>query len=70
MAKITLHARIEIALVTAVLLGSCSGSAFDTHTVAETYDLADVARVNSVNALYQVNELESRVEELEARLGV
>lgn len=70
MGKLTLHARIEIGLVAALLLGSCSGSALDTHTIAETYDLADVARVNSINALYQVDELESRVEELEARLGV
>lgn len=70
MAKLTLHARIEIGLGVALLLGSCSGSVLDTHTMDETYDLADVARVNSINALYQVNELESRVEELEARLGM
>lgn len=63
---INLHAKIEIGLLTALLLGSCA----EQNTVAEAYDLADVARANSVNALYRVNQLEGRVEELEARLGM
>ncbi len=66
--KLTLHARTEIGLVAALLLGSCSGSAFDRHTVAEAYDLADVARANSVNALMAAQELEERVSDIESRL--
>lgn len=66
--RITLHARIEIAIVAALLLGSCKDSAGNIHTVAEAYDLADVARANSANALNSVADLESRVEVLEARL--
>ena len=67
---LTLHARLEIALVAALLLGSCKDSAGNIHTVAEAYDLADVARANSANALYAAQELEERVSEIEARLGI
>jgi len=70
MRKLTLHARIEIGLVAALLLGSCSGSVLDTHTTAEAYDLADVARANSVNALYAAAALEERVTKIEDRLGI
>lgn len=63
---LNMHARIEIAAILLIALTSCS----DRHTMAETYDLADVARVNSANALYQVDELESRVSEIEAKLAM
>jgi hypothetical protein len=62
MAKLTLHARVEIALVMALLLGSCDRPEWE--------DRLDVADVNARNAIYRVNELESRVEELELRLGM
>lgn len=64
--KLNMHARIEIAAILLIALTSCG----DQHTMAETYDVADVARVNSANALYQINKLESRVSEIEARLNM
>ena len=68
MFKLNLNARIEIALVAVLLLGSCKDSAGNIHTVAEAYDLADVARANSANALDQAQMLESRVSDIESRL--
>ena len=66
--QVTLHAKIEVAAITMLLLGSCSSE--PRHTVAEAYDLADVARANSVNALYSAQELEERVSAIEERLAM
>lgn len=60
--KLNLHARIEIAAVALLLLGSCDRPEWE--------DRLDVADVNGRNALYRVNELESRVEEIEMRLNM
>lgn len=60
--KLNLHARIEIGLIAALLLGSCDRPEWE--------DRLDVADVNGRNALYRVNELESRVEEIEMRLDM
>ena len=60
MAKFTLHARIEIGLATALLLGSCNRPDWE--------DKLDVADVNARNAIHRVHQLESRVEEIEMRL--
>lgn len=62
--KLNAHAQIEIAVVTALFLGSCSAT--PKYNASEAYDLADVARANSVNALNAAAELESRLEELES----
>lgn len=61
------HARIEIALATLLLLGSCGDSAPRRFTEGD-YDRLDAADVNARNAIYRVNVLESRIEELEQRL--
>lgn len=58
--KLNLHARIEIGLVATLLLGSCNKPAWE--------DKLDVADVNARNAIYRVNELEARVDEIEMRL--
>ncbi len=60
--RFNLHARIEIAAVAALLLGSCGKPEWD--------DRLDVADVNARNAIYRVNELEGRVEEIEERLNM
>lgn len=60
--RLTLHARIEIAVVAALLLGSCGKPEWD--------DRLDVADVNARNAIYRVNELESRVDDIESRLNM
>lgn len=60
--RLTLHARIEITIVAALLLGSCADR-------PEWEDRLDVADVNARNAIYRVNELEGRVSEIERRLG-
>lgn len=64
--KLNMHARIELSAILLLALTSCG----ERHTLAETYDLADVARVNSANALEQIDDLDSRVSELEAKLGM
>jgi hypothetical protein len=66
--RLNAHARIEIALVAVLLLGSCGDNAYRRFTEGD-YDRLDVADVNARNAIYRVNELESRVEELERRIG-
>jgi hypothetical protein len=65
MPKWSIRARCEIAAITVLLLGSCSGS--QRFNAGDAYDLADVARANSVNALAAVEALESRVAKLEAK---
>ncbi len=51
----------EALIVAALALGSCSRPAWE--------DKLDVADVNARNAIARVDALESRVEELEAKLG-
>ena len=59
--RFTLHAKIELAIVAALLLGSCK---------AEWEDRLDVADVNARNALSHAADLESRVSEIEDRLNM
>jgi hypothetical protein len=67
MLKLNAHARIEIALVTILLLSSCDSlPANFTRGDSEKLEMADV---NARNAIYKVNALESRVEELERKIG-
>ena len=68
MRKLSAHARIEIALALAILLGSCGDNAYRRFTEGD-YDRLDVADVNARNAIHRVNELESRVDEIEQRLS-
>ncbi|WP_374528661.1 hypothetical protein [Novosphingobium sp.] len=65
---LNLHARIEIAAVAVLLLGSCGDSAPRRFTEGD-YNRLDAADINARNAMYRVNELEGRVEELERRIG-
>lgn len=58
--SLTCHAKFEILIVAALLLGSCK---------AEWEDRLDVADVNGRNAIYRVNALESRVDELESQIS-
>jgi len=62
------HARIEIALVSVLLLSSCGQNAYHRFTEGD-YDRLRVAYINAQNAIAKVDDLESRVDELEARLG-
>lgn len=57
----------ELVIVAGLLLGSCGQNASRRFTEGD-YDKLDVADVNARNAIYRVNELEGRVEELERRL--
>jgi hypothetical protein len=52
----------EILIFGALALGSCDRPAWE--------DKLDVADVNARNAIYRVNELESRVEEIESKLNM
>lgn len=58
----------EAIIIAGLLLGSCGQNASRRFTEGD-YDRLDVADANSRNAIYRVNELESRVEELERRLN-
>lgn len=64
--RATIHAKIEIAIVAILLLGSCDTQ----HTPNDAYDLADVARANSANALSQIEELEGRIDDLESKAAL
>ena len=57
----------ELVIIAGLLLGSCGQNATRRFTEGD-YDKLDVADVNARNAIYRVNELEGRVEELERRL--
>lgn len=59
--RLTLHAKIEIAVVAVLMLGSCK---------AEWEERLDVADVNARNALAHAADLESRVSEIEERLNM
>lgn len=59
--RLNIHARIEIAIVAVLLLGSCK---------PDWEDRLDVADVNARNAIHRVNSLESRVDEIEAQLNM
>ena len=57
---LTRHAEVEIAIVAALLLGSCT---------PDWEDKLDVADVNARNAIYRVNAVESRVDDLESQIS-
>ncbi|MBA4752792.1 MAG: hypothetical protein H2055_11275 [Sphingopyxis sp.] len=57
----------EMMIIVGLLLGSCGDSATRRFTEGD-YDRIDIADTNARNAIYRVNELEGRVEELERRL--
>ena len=67
--RLNLHARIELAAVAVLLLGSCGDNAYRRYTEGD-YNRLDVADVNARNAINQVNELEARVESLEQKLNM
>ena len=66
--RLNLHARIEIAAVVALLLGSCAGDGPRLYTHDEIQDIAADAAADV--AAEQVSELESRVAEIESRLNI
>lgn len=59
----------ELIIVAGLLLGSCGENATRRFTEGD-YDKLDVAGANASNAIARVNELESRVEEIEMKLGM
>lgn len=59
--RLTFHARVEIALVATLLLASCK---------PDIDDRIDVADVNARNALEKIEQLDSRVSEIESRLNM
>ena len=68
MSKLNLHARIEIAAVAALLLGSCqSDNPNSPERLAVRIDDADV---NARTAINVANDLEERVSEIESRLNM
>lgn len=68
MFKLNLHARIEIAAVAALLLGSCqSDNPNSPERLAARIDDADVNARTAINA---ANDLEDRVSEIESRLNM
>lgn len=61
MRRLTFHAKAEIALVATLLLASGDPN-FD--------ERIEVADVNARNALYKIEQLDSRVSEIESRLNM
>ena len=66
--RFNIHARIELAGVAMLLLGSCGDSAPRGFTEGD-YSRLDAADVNARNAINRVDELEGRVEALEQGLN-
>lgn len=69
MPKLNAHARIEIALATVLLLGSCAGSSDNKFTDAQRDEITDIAGDVSA-APEELYALQSRVTAIEKRLGM
>ena len=67
--RLNLHARIELAAVAVLLLGSCGDNAYRRYTEGD-HNRLDIADVNARNAIYRVNQLEGRVEALEQQVNI
>lgn len=65
MGKLTLHARIEITLAAALLLGSCSGDGQRLYSHDEIEDIASDVAYDAIEDSDKVRELEGRIEALE-----
>lgn len=64
--KISTHIRVELALVSLLLLGSCgNGNQFNDKERDEIEDLAGDTAYDTVLEHEKIQELESRLEELE-----
>lgn len=76
MGKLTLHAKIEIGLAAMLLLGSCANDPYDfdyEFSDTERDEIADVAADVAYDVVLEhekISEMESRIEEIESRLGV
>lgn len=74
MGKPSLHARTEIVLAVALLLGSCSSGGYEYQfSDAERDEIADVAgdvAYDTVLEHEKVKELERRLVDVESRLGL
>ncbi|MBK8374581.1 MAG: hypothetical protein IPL18_06745 [Sphingomonadales bacterium] len=54
-----------LVLASMLFLAGCNQSPYAKMSSEETAEMADIARVNGANALVKIDELESRVDELE-----
>lgn len=66
--KLTRHARIEILIVIALATGSCGDSAPRTFTAGD-FGKLDAASANGRNAIARVYAVEQRVDDLESRIA-
>lgn len=66
--RLNMHARIEIAIVATLLLGSCGDSASQRFTVGD-YKRIESADANARNAWYYARRLESRIDDLESEVN-
>ncbi len=65
--RLNLHARIEITLAIALLLGSCGSE--NKFTDAERDEISDIAGDGTVDS-EEFETLKGRVEAIESRLGI
>lgn len=68
--RLNLHARIELGLAAALLLGSCAGPALSEKQREEVSDIASDEIADGINDSAKVSELEARVEALEQKLNM
>jgi hypothetical protein len=52
-------------IICLLALAACNQSPYAEMSTEETAEMADIARVNGANALAKIQELESRVDQLE-----
>lgn len=67
--RLNLNARIELAAVAVLLLGSCGDNAYRRYTEGD-HNRLEVANVNARNAINRVDELEGRISDIEQRLNM
>jgi len=60
----------ELAILAALLLGSCSGDGPRVYTHDEIEDIASDVAADSINDSEKVKDLEARVDEIERRLNM
>ena len=67
MFKLNLHARIELALAAALLLGSCDGSLSD-HQTDQVTDVANSAAEVAIEQSEKIANIESTCDDVEERV--
>lgn len=67
--RLTRHAKIELIAVVGLFLGSCSGDGPRLYTHDEIEDIASDVATDAIADSPKISELQSRIEQLEQKVG-